>query len=141
MICDYEEFEFVEEATRRKEKLYSPLITVTLLKQGFSLYPVKCLLDSGADGIILPAHFATHFNIPYKKFYRVRSIVAGGGTIFLYEVPYESHKIDLFVDDVRIRENISFSEGQEIPLLGQDFFQYFKIVFLRKLKRFSLEPL
>ena len=141
MICDYEELEYFDETTRKRGKLYRPILRFQLIKRGFQLYPMDGLLDSGADSIIFPAQAATYFKINYKKGRKIDSNIAGGGTTVFYELPFEKHKMAIFVDDVQIREKICFSEGQRMPLLGQDFFKNFKIAFDRKNKTFSLDAL
>ena len=139
MICNYEELEFFDPKTSRRAKIYRTVVRVQLIKRGFKLFPIDCLIDSGADTIIFPTDLAHYFKVNYKKGYETEFRVADGGSAKLFEMPYEKHQIDLFVDDVRIKEKIHFSQGQKIPLLGQDFFKYFKITFQRAKKKFSLE--
>lgn len=141
MICNYEELEFFDPKTSRRAKVYRPVIRVQLIKRGFRLYPIDCLIDSGADTIILPTGLAHYFKVNYKKGHETEFIVADGGLTRMFEVPYEKHQIDIFVDDVRISEKVHFSQGQKMPLLGQDFFKYFKITFQRAGKKFFLEAI
>lgn len=138
MICEYEEIEFFDQKTLRKSKIYRPVVRLQLVKRGFKLFPIDCLIDSGADTIIFPSSLASYFKVNFLAGCEAEFRVADGGSAKLYEVSYESHGIDLFVDDVRVKEKIYFSHGQKMPLLGQDFFKYFKITFERSKKKFSL---
>lgn len=138
MIFDYEELEFYDPESSRRGKIYRPIVTVQLIKRGFKLFPIECLLDSGADTIIFPADLAGFFKVNYKKGISTDFHVADGGLAKLFEVSYEKHGIDIFLDDVRIKEKIHFSVGQKMPLLGQDFFKYFKVIFERGKRKFSL---
>ena len=138
MICDYEELNYLDEENNRSIKLCRPLLTVNLIKRGFKLFPLECLLDSGADNIIFPIDAAKYFRINYNVGKLVYFEVAGGSITPFYELDYKQHGIDIFVNDVRIREKICFSEGQRDILLGQDFFKNFVIRFDRKNKKFHL---
>ncbi|MBI2639240.1 hypothetical protein HYW83_06675 [Candidatus Peregrinibacteria bacterium] len=139
MIFDYEELEFYDETTRKRGTIYRPKIKVNLIKRGFRLFPVDCLLDSGADAIIFPTDAANYYKINYKKGRQITSQIAGGGSTIFYELPFEKHQISIFISDIHIKEKICFSEGQKTPLLGQDFFKYFKIAFDRFNKKISLD--
>lgn len=141
MLIDYEEFEYRDDETGKKEKMHLPFLTLTLSKRGFSLFPIKCLLDSGVESIIFPVQFAKHFKIDYKKSPRVETGVAGGGTAPLYRVPFENHGITFFTLDVPIRERVFFSEGQQYPLLGHEFFKYFRIAFDTANHCFEIDPI
>ncbi|MEK7086093.1 MAG: hypothetical protein AAB953_03720 [Patescibacteria group bacterium] len=141
MICDYEELEFFDPKTSRKAKIYRPIVGVNLIKRGFKLFPIDCLIDSGADPIIFPIDLAHYFRVDCKKGYETEFRVADGGSVKFLEVSYEKHQIDIFINDVRVKEKIYFSKGQKMPLLGQDFFKYFKIIFQRARKKFSLEAI
>lgn len=138
MICDYEESGYLDKKSGKMAKLYRPLLTVNLIKRGFRFFPLECLLDSGADNIIFPADVARYFRINYKIGRLVDFEVAGGDTTSFYELDYKQHGIDIFVNDVRVKQSICFSEGQKDILLGQDFFKNFVIKFDRKNKKFHL---
>ena len=136
---EYTAFDYKTPSGRTK-KVYKPLLEVHPMKRGFKVIPVRCLLDSGADTIIFPAQAATFFKIDYKKCKKVRSEIAGGGHTHFYRVPYSVHKIELMVSGKKnpIHTSIDFSEGQNLPLLGQDFFDYYIITFNRGETKFSL---
>lgn len=129
MIFEYDVFDYKDTQTGKIEKRYLPFLNLTFSKRGFRLFSIKCLLDSGADVIIFPSSFADYFHIPYKDFSKEETIVAGGGRSFLYEAPFKKHGITMFTLDTPIRDRIFFSEGQAYPLLGQEFFKYFRITF------------
>lgn len=141
MIFEYDVFDYKDTETGEIEKRYLPFLTLTLSKRGFRLFSIKCLLDSGADVIIFPAHFAKHFSLNYRKFPKEETIVAGGGRSCLYKVFFKEHGITMFTLNVPLRERIFFSEGQAYPLLGQEFFKYFRITFDTSNKVFDVTPL
>lgn len=138
MNCDYQELKYFDEENSRYIKVYRPILSINLIKRGFKILTLESLLDSGADDIIFPSFLARVFGLDYKRAKIIDTNVAGGGFTDLYQMEYKQHGIDIFVNDIRIREKIFFSEGQRDILLGQDFFKNFVIKFDRKNKKFHL---
>lgn len=83
---------------------------------------------------------AEYFEVKCKQADKNEILVAGGGSIDSYQIPFQDHNIVVSVGGMRIKESIQFVRGQELPLLGEDFFKYGKILFDRPHKKFSIEP-
>lgn len=134
----YKEFHLVDlEGT--EITVYRPIVEITFSKKDTLSKPSGALLDSGADMILFPISIARYFEVSLMKKWMLPVLLADGKIGEIYKLPYEFHKISIFCDGKEIKETIFFSEGQETPLLGQDFFKHFKITFDRKKKTFDLK--
>jgi len=137
MKFDYHETEFVN-PSGKLVKIYRPFLELYLTKRGTKTIQVLGLLDSGADIVMFPLHFADYFEIPYRKAEKFNVQVAGGEITTAYHVPFELHKIELKVAGKTVKLPIDFCNGQPYPLLGQTFFENFRVNFNRKSKTFEL---
>lgn len=133
----YKQFEVID-AEGTLVKIYRPILRISF-KKGTCSHGSNALIDSGADLIVLPISIGKYFEVPFGKGQVLPVLLADDQVGKIYKIPYELHKIDILCDRVKVKEPIAFSEGQEDPLLGQDFFKYFKISFDRKNKVFELK--
>lgn len=88
--------------------------------------PVRCLIDSGCDHNLFPAHWGELIDIPIKKgkFAPYRGI--GSSSLIAY-----THFVTLNIPNtpIQFKTGIDFSYEKQLPLLGRSgFFSYFKRV-------------
>lgn len=107
--------------------LTQPLVRVQLTyNHKISRTPVNCLVDSGADHNLFPAHFAEAIGVPVKKGRACTYIGIGNSKLIAY-----SHFLTLTLTGTSIafKTKIDFSYEQQVPLLGRvGFFNYFQEV-------------
>jgi predicted aspartyl protease len=133
----YKEFQLIDEEGNLI-KIYRPMLRVVFCRGNELSKASEVLLDSGADLIVLPISIARYFEVPLKKEKILPVLLADGKVGEIYKLSFETHKISIFCNGLEIKESIAFSEGQETPLLGQDFFKHFKVNFDRKNRIFEL---
>ncbi len=138
-----EEFKFTSEPTIINQKVVKfvsrPLINVQLsFNHKINKTPVTCLIDSGCDHNLFPAHWGELIGIPIKKGPIAPYKGIGSSSLTAY-----SHVVTLYITNTSIsfKTNIDFSYEQQVPLLGRSgFFAYFKkVVFDEENNKFILE--
>ena len=137
MRIKYKQFE-IRDAQGALVKIYRPILRI-IFKKGNCTQASNALVDSGADLIILPVSLGKYFEVPFEKGQILPVLLADGQVGKIYKITYSIHQINILCNGVKIKEPIAFSEGQETPLLGQDFFKYFRILFDRKKKYFDIK--
>lgn len=138
MTFDYEKSE-IKKANGKTEYVYRPILPFFLAKNGLTILQIEGLLDSGADIILFPLKLAEYFEVPYQKGEIFSLQVAGGGHTSVYRVPFHLHKVKILIAGKILKKSIDFCDGQSSPLLGQTFFEHFRINFDRKKKIFELQ--
>ncbi|MBI4080675.1 MAG: hypothetical protein HY430_02785 [Candidatus Levybacteria bacterium] len=89
--------------------------------------PIWCLLDSGADKILLNNEFAEFLNIDLSKAPEFKTQVVGGGIIKI-----KRHPIGVLFEGRRFNLECDFSDTHDFPLLGRTFFESFESVNFRE---------
>lgn len=84
---------------------------------------IWCLLDSGADNIILNNEFADFLNINLSKAPEFDTQVVGGAVIKI-----RRHPIDIIFEGRRFSSIADFSDTHGFPLLGRTFFEHFESI-------------
>jgi len=105
--------------------IYRPIISIRL-GGNHKIYPhtINCLVDSGADFNLFPAHFGESFGLNIKKGKKVTHIGIGDVGITAYE-----HPVKLYLTNYHFNTTAHFSYDHKIPLLGRySFFSFFKKV-------------
>lgn len=90
-------------------------------------YPIVwCLLDSGADNIVLNTDFAVGLGINLEKAPQFTTGVVGGGTIKV-----RRHPIDILFEGNIYKLEADFSDTHQLPLLGRAFFNVLDSVVIK----------
>ena len=88
---------------------------------------VWCLLDSGADDIILNNEFAVFLKIDLSKSPEFETQVVGGGSIKV-----KRHPIDVIFEKRKLSLMADFSDTHPFPILGRVFFKCFESINFRQ---------
>lgn len=101
-------------------------------------YLISALIDSGADNNLFPSYFGQKIGLNIKKGEEFN--IGGIGNI---GIKAYRHKIKIFVDSYSFETYVDFSDDQQTPLLGREFFfKFFKnISFDENKKIVSLKTL
>ncbi|PIV07904.1 hypothetical protein CO007_04050 [Candidatus Roizmanbacteria bacterium CG_4_8_14_3_um_filter_36_10] len=131
-------FDYYSDITLRKDNsrvlsvIDRPKIPIKIRLSGKqSNTPILCLIDSGADMNLFPAHMGESIGIDITKYPQSGTRGIGNAPpIVTYKVP----NIDLLIGykaapDYLIKADVFFTPNQQIPLLGREgFFKFFKMV-------------
>ncbi|QQG40829.1 MAG: hypothetical protein HYV37_00710 [Candidatus Levyibacteriota bacterium] len=111
-------------------EIYKSIIPIRLSSH-HRLYPhtIECLLDSGADFNLLPAHIGEKLQIKINKGLPTTHMGIGNVGITAYQ-----HKVKMFIGTYSFETTVDFSFDHRIPILGTyGFFRFFKtIIFNQK---------
>ncbi len=138
------EFRFTPEPhidpTNRKVYRYvdRPYVRIRLeYGKNISATPVTCLIDSGCDFNLFPAHWGETLGIAIEDGEPVNYMGIGNSGLKAY-----THKVKIHIEGTAINfvTAIDFSKDQQTPLLGRSgFFGYFKkITFEEENNKFVL---
>jgi len=102
------------------ERIDRPKALVTFAFKKVMTEPIWCLLDSGADKIILNNEFAEFLSIDLSKAPEFETQVVGGEILKI-----RRHPIDIIFEGRKFTSVADFSDTHGFPLLGRTFFEYF----------------
>jgi len=120
-------------------EIYRPQIPIRIANgHNFLNYPIRALIDSGADNNLFPSYFGQKIGLKIKK--GEPFSIKGIGNI---EIKAYRHRIKIFIESYSFYTYVDFSDYQETPLLGREFFfKFFKnISFDENKKIVSLKTL
>lgn len=108
-----------------------PLVPIRLYRGSEETFPIYALLDSGADNVIIPSHFASSIGIEDITVGRLQTTLGvGGNTTEVYY--FDDVQIKLVGDDRKLSIPMGFTQsrgGRSVPpLLGRAFFEHYKSV-------------
>lgn len=123
---------FLDPVTKIVRSILRPKILIRINKDKDL---IDCLVDSGADLSLLPAHFIEKQGIRLENGIKNQLEGIGDKRIDAY-----LHKVTLHLEGYSFDTLVNFSEEQSFPLLGREgFFNHFKQVVLDyKSKRLRL---
>jgi predicted aspartyl protease len=98
----------------RVDRPKAPVIFSYKKEQTFLIW---CLLDSGADNIVLNDEIAEALNIDLSKAPEFKTGVVGGGNIIV-----KRHPIDVIFEGRKFALEADFSDSHRYPILGRKFF-------------------
>lgn len=115
-------------------KVDRPKAPIKLMNIGKKTEVIWCLLDSGADNIVMGAELADYLNIDLSKIPVQFTTAVGGNKVkikrYITSVLFENRSFLLPID---------FCLEQTFPILGRDFFELFEsITFKQKEKKVEL---
>jgi hypothetical protein len=118
---------------------YRPYLVLTVTgPDGSKRGPIAGLIDTGADGTVLPSGYAPLMG------YTVADIVAEqgtqvGGSVTMWRATRPSQAYIPELPDVVFAFNPCFVQGCQIPLWGRsDLMQHFDVTIMERHKQFSL---
>lgn len=130
----------IDEITKQKHIAYYPYIPCFFEWRGEKSIEINGLLDSGADGIVIPVGLANSLNLDLTPAKRSMKIVAGEVKYFLTQANLtigRAGRLTTF-------ENVNIAvpkEGDTPILIGRNpVFEYYNITFIEPERRFLMEP-
>lgn len=114
----------------RLERVDRPKVPVRFSFKKEKTELIWCLLDSGADNIVLNDEFAVALHINLSKAPVFNTGVVGGGIIKV-----KRHPIDVIFEGREFNLEADFSDSQSFPILGRKFFSVLDSVMFKERER------